>query len=205
MNTYIFLEICNKRPTIINFEWSRKTHTNYDLSVLCVPCEQRPLVLKFASSLKASDRGLLYADVSENRFLKLKITSVGSAYPGQRPQYPSLSSHFLLRESISRTPYFFFVPLTFLILFSTQNNVVQRLRQSDTNAYFYLHTENVIFLNYCYFVQTISVLCKETYKDSSSNQMDNDQTFIRSQFMSCYCLAKSIKQRVIVTFCPRKF
>ena len=45
----------------------------------------------------------LHADVSENRFpleneasARLKITFADMTYPGQRPQYPSLSPHFLL-------------------------------------------------------------------------------------------------------------
>ena len=32
--------------------------------------------------------------------LKLKITLVGSTYPGQRPEFPSLSPHFLLTLQI---------------------------------------------------------------------------------------------------------
>ena len=45
----------------------------------------------------------LHADVSENRLplenetsARLKITFVDMTYPGQRPQYPSLSPHFPL-------------------------------------------------------------------------------------------------------------
>ena len=87
-----------------------QTNTNYNLLVLCVPCEQRlpcvptnpttnpPLSLKFSffTDNLGSVEVVLYAYVSENSFLNLKIAVVGLTYPGQRPQCPSLSPHFLL-------------------------------------------------------------------------------------------------------------
>ena len=99
-----------------------QTNTKYDLLVLCQLCEQRPifyttksrdllyphekclcvpttnplLSLKFAFTLKTSDRGCNLCGRLGKDFRKLKITLVSMTYPGQRPRCPSLSPHVLL-------------------------------------------------------------------------------------------------------------
>ena len=62
---------------------------------LCAPTTNLPL--KFAFSLKTSDRGCnLCERLGKQTFRKLKITLVASTYPGQRPQCPSVPPHVLL-------------------------------------------------------------------------------------------------------------
>ena len=92
-----------------------QTNTNDDLLVLCVPYEQKLLASPRKIFLCPYDQSaiiieicifagnfslievVLYADVSKNRFLKLKITLMGWTYPGQPPlMSPPLSLHFLL-------------------------------------------------------------------------------------------------------------
>ena len=86
VNTYISW-ILQQRANHNQLAVVTQANTNYDLLVLWVSCKQRPLLsrhekcfcipttnpplsLKFAFSLKTSDRGCtLCADVSENRFL----------------------------------------------------------------------------------------------------------------------------------------
>ena len=119
----------------------------YDLLVLYVPCEQR----SFASPrktetscistknvmcphekirhyywnlllhLKLQIEVVIYADVSENRLPETKIAFVGSTYPGQRPQCPSVSPHFLLiyvtRLSVYLSVYRLSVSVSGLCLF----------------------------------------------------------------------------------------
>ena len=117
--------IIYKRPTIVNSEWSRKQiQIIKDLLVLCVPCEQSPLVYPRKQRLLVSPRKMSmyphdkYAIIIEicfftknlrsrllsmrksrkTDFRKLKITLVALTYPGQRPQCPSLSPHVLSAE-----------------------------------------------------------------------------------------------------------
>ena len=99
-----------------------QTNTNYDLLVLCVTCEQRPLVYHEKQRPLVSPRKMFMCPYDKSAiiieiyffiftknlrsrlqsvrtsrktdFRKLKITLVTMTYHSQRPQCPSLSSLF---------------------------------------------------------------------------------------------------------------
>ena len=74
-----------------------QTNINYDLLVLCVTCGQRPLVYHEKQRPLVSPRNVWTFRKTETDFRKLKITLVTMTYHNQRPQWPSLSSHVLLK------------------------------------------------------------------------------------------------------------
>ena len=81
-----------------------QTNTNYDLLVLCVTCEQRPLVYHEKQQTSCIPTKNVYVSLRQIRhlrktdFRKLKITLVTMTYHRQRPQCPSLSPHVLLLQ-----------------------------------------------------------------------------------------------------------
>ena len=103
-----------------------QTNINYDLLVLCIPCEQRPLVYHEKQRPLVSPRKMfmcphdksaiiieicLFTKNLRSRlqsmrtsrktdFRKQKRTLVSMTYHNQRPQCPSLSPHVLLLRPI---------------------------------------------------------------------------------------------------------